>query len=181
MRDVSRFGSVSLGPARVIGAGRTIPVVSVVAGNSLGSAWRSVIGHRAIRASHDVEVGVGAHNPVVRSSVLIVDDHAGFRASARAMLEAEGFDVVGEAADGTEAIASVVRLRPDIVLLDIQLPGLGGLAVAEQLAAGTDPPIVVLTSSRDAAAYGPRLGGTSARGFIPKSGLSGEALVALVG
>jgi len=117
----------------------------------------------------------------VRPTVLIVDDHKAFRASARALLEAEGFDVIGEAADGAEAIAAVAVLRPKIVLLDIQLPGLDGLAVAEQLATGPDAPMVVLTSSRDAAAYGPRLGQTTARGFIPKSGLSGEALAALVG
>jgi len=101
----------------------------------------------------------------VRPTVLIVDDHAAFRASARALLEAEGFDV----------------LRPAIVLLDIQLPDLDGLAVAEQLAAAPDAPAVVLISSRDAATYGPRLQATPARGFIPKSGLSGEALAALTG
>jgi DNA-binding NarL/FixJ family response regulator len=120
-------------------------------------------------------------NHVMGRTVLIVDDHEGFRVSARALLEAEGFEVVGEAADGTGAIEGVGRLRPDVVLLDIQLPGLDGLAVAEQLAALPDPPAVVLTSSRDATVYGLRLRQTSARGFIPKSGLSGEALVALVG
>jgi DNA-binding NarL/FixJ family response regulator len=113
--------------------------------------------------------------------VLIVDDHAAFRASARALLEAEGFDVVGEAADGAGAVEAVAVLRPEIVLLDIQLPDLDGLAVAERLAAGQDAPVVVLISSRDAAAYGPRLTKARARGFIPKSGLSGEALAALVG
>ena len=114
-------------------------------------------------------------------SVLIVDDHADFRASARALLQAEGFEIVGEAADGAEAVAAVAVLRPEIVLLDIQLPDLDGLAVAEQLAAAPDPPAVVLISSRDAAAYGPRLRRTPVRGFIPKSGLSGEALAALIG
>ncbi len=117
----------------------------------------------------------------VRPTVLIVDDHATFRTSARALLEAEGFDVIGEAADGAKAVEAVATLAPDIVLLDIQLPGEDGLAVAEQLAAAPDPPAVVLISSRDAAAYGPRLRQTPARGFIPKSGLSGEALAALVG
>lgn len=117
----------------------------------------------------------------MRRTVLIVDDHEGFRASARALLEAEGFEVIGEASDGPGAIESVALLRPGVVLLDIQLPGLDGLAVAEQLAAGLDPPAVVLTSSRDPAAYGLRLGVSSARGFIPKSKLSGEALLALVG
>lgn len=117
----------------------------------------------------------------MQASVLIVDDHASFRASARAMLEAEGFDVVGEAADGHEALLTVAALQPNVVLLDIQLPGLDGLAIAEQLAAGTNPPKIVLISSRDAASYGPRLGRSSARGFIQKSGLSGESLAALVG
>jgi DNA-binding NarL/FixJ family response regulator len=117
----------------------------------------------------------------MRPSVLIVDDHEDFRISARALLEAEGFEVVGEAADGTEALAAVAALRPNIVLLDIQLPGPDGFAVAEQLARATDPPTVVLISSRDAAVYGPRLVQTSARGFLPKSALSGEALAALVG
>jgi DNA-binding NarL/FixJ family response regulator len=117
----------------------------------------------------------------VRPTVLIVDDHSAFRASARALLEAEGFDVVGEAADGVGAVEAVAVLRPQIVLLDIQLPDLDGLAVAELLARAEDSPAVVLISSRDAAAYGPRLHRTPARGFIPKSGLSGEALAALVG
>ena len=114
-------------------------------------------------------------------TVLIVDDHAAFRASARALLQAEGFDVVGEAADGAEAVEAVAVLRPEIVLLDIQLPDLDGLTVAEQLATVPNAPAVVLISSRDAAAYRPRLQATPARGFIPKSGLSGEALAALTG
>ena len=115
----------------------------------------------------------------VRATVLIVDDHAAFRASARALLQAGGFDVVGEAADGASAVEAVAALRPEIVLLDIQLPDVDGLAVAEQLAAAPDPPAVVLISSRDARAYGPRLRQTPARGFIPKHVLSGEALAAL--
>jgi DNA-binding NarL/FixJ family response regulator len=117
----------------------------------------------------------------MRPTVLIVDDHAAFRASARALLQAEGFDVIGEAADGAEAVEAVAILRPEIVLLDIQLPDRDGLAVAEQLAGAEDSPAVVLISSRDAAAYGPRLQQTPTRGFIPKSGLSGEALAALIG
>jgi DNA-binding NarL/FixJ family response regulator len=113
-------------------------------------------------------------------TVLIVDDHDAFRASARALLEADGFDVVGEAGDGARAIQAVARLRPNIVLLDIQLPGPDGFVVAEELARAPDPPLVVLISSRDAATYGRRLVTTSARGFLTKSRLSGEALAALV-
>ena len=113
-------------------------------------------------------------------TVLIVDDHDAFRAAARALLEADGFDVVGEAADGARAVQAVAALRPNIVLLDIQLPGADGFVVAEQLARIPDPPAVVLISSRDATTYGARLGQASARGFLTKSGLSGRALAALV-
>jgi CheY-like chemotaxis protein len=117
----------------------------------------------------------------VRPTVLIVDDHAEFRQSAGALLEAEGFAVIAEAADGEEAIAAVERARPQIVLLDVQLPGVDGFTVAEKLAAGRDPPVVVLISGREAAAYDPRLQAAPARGFIPKRELSGSALAALVG
>lgn len=116
----------------------------------------------------------------MRPTVLIVDDHEEFRTSARALLEGEGFVVVGEAEDGAEAMEAVAALGPAIVLLDIQLPGLDGLAVAERIAAGLDPPAVVLTSSRAAAEYGPRLGESPARGFIEKSELSGLALANLL-
>ena len=116
----------------------------------------------------------------VRVTVLIVDDHEDYRRSASALLEAEGFAVVGEAADGAAAIEAAVRLRPEVVLLDIQLPDIDGLLVAERLAATRDPPAVVLISSREAAAYGSRLDAAPARGFIAKRELSGAALAALV-
>lgn len=116
----------------------------------------------------------------VRPTVLIVDDHEAFRTSARALLEADGFDVVGESEDGDGALDAVAALRPQVVLLDIQLPGIDGFAVAAQLAERADPPAVVLISSRDAAAYGPRLQNAPSRGFIPKSELSGKALAALI-
>ena len=118
----------------------------------------------------------------VRPTVLIVDDHEGFRAAARALLEAEGFDVVGEAADGLGALVEAERLRPQVVLLDIRLPGLDGFGVAERLAAGSafSPPEVVLISSREAASYGPRLGGVPARGFLAKRELTGAALARLL-
>jgi DNA-binding NarL/FixJ family response regulator len=117
---------------------------------------------------------------VVRPTVLIVDDHVAFRTSARALLEADGFDVIGESGDGDEALEAVAALHPQVVLLDIQLPGIDGLAVAAQLAERADPPAVVLISSRDAATYGPRLHNAPSRGFIPKSRLSGRALAALI-
>jgi DNA-binding NarL/FixJ family response regulator len=117
----------------------------------------------------------------MRPTVLIVDDHAAFRESASALLETEGFTVVGHAADGEAAIGESERLRPEIVLLDIRLPGLDGFAVAERLTSLPHPPRVVLISSRDAATYGARLRSAPALGFIAKRELSGEALAALVG
>jgi DNA-binding NarL/FixJ family response regulator len=113
-------------------------------------------------------------------TVLIVDDHPSFRSFARALLESEGFSVVGEAEDGAAAIAAVEALRPAIVLLDVQLPDLDGFEVAERLAAANVPPVVVLVSTRTAAAYGDRLLTTPACGFIPKTSLSAAALTALV-
>lgn len=112
--------------------------------------------------------------------MVIVDDHAGFRSSARALLEAEGFDVVGEAGDGVSGLATVALLRPRVVLLDIQLPDIDGFEVAERLAVAGDPPDVVLVSTREISAYRRRLAQSPARGFISKSELSGSALFALV-
>ena len=113
--------------------------------------------------------------------MLIVDDHAEFRQSARALLEAEGFKVVAEASGGAEALAANDREKPAIVLLDIQLGDLDGFTVAERLAQGSDPPAVVLTSGRDARTFGARLSTAAARGFIAKRDLSGAALARLVG
>ena len=116
---------------------------------------------------------------LVTRSVLIVDDHAEFRRVAHMMLEAAGFDVVGEAADGQSALAEAARLRPGMVLLDIQLPDIDGFEVADRLARGADPPAVVLTSSRPGSTFRRRLAGSRAAGFIAKSELSGAALAAL--
>jgi DNA-binding NarL/FixJ family response regulator len=113
------------------------------------------------------------------STILIVDDHAGFRAQARALLEADGFSVIGEAADGRSALQAARSLRPDLVLLDIGLPDLEGFDVARQLVMDGAPPLVVLTSSRQAGEYGPRVASSGALGFIPKDELSGPAIRAL--
>ena len=114
-------------------------------------------------------------------TVLIVDDHAGFRHFARELLEAGGFTVVGEVADGEAALVAADALRPELVLLDVVLPGIDGFAVAERLAGGGHPPAVVLTSSRAAHELGERLGQTTARGFIRKDDLTGAALAKLAG
>ena len=113
-------------------------------------------------------------------TILIIDDHHGFRLQARALLEAEGFRVLAEAADGTSGLDAARLLRPDLVLLDIGLPDIEGFEVARELATDGPPPFVVLTSSREASEYGPRLTRTTALGFIPKDELSGAAIRALL-
>lgn len=109
----------------------------------------------------------------VQSTVLIVDDHAAFRDSARTLLELEGFEVVGEADDGAGGLDLARRLEPDVVLLDIALPDMSGFEVAEQLTPRTS---VILTSSRHSSDFGGRVRRSGALGFIPKDRLSGEAL-----
>ena len=113
-------------------------------------------------------------------TVLLVDDYAGFRQVARALLEAYGIEVVGEAADGRSALSEVERLRPQLVLLDVQLPDIDGFEVAEMIGEASDPPAVVLTSSHPVNSYRRRLAHSPARGFIAKDELSGAALTALL-
>jgi DNA-binding NarL/FixJ family response regulator len=113
-------------------------------------------------------------------TVLIVDDHAGFRHAARALLEADGYDVIGESATGNEGLEAVGRLRPDLVLLDVGLPDIDGIEVCGRLSSCPGGgPMVVLTSSRDASDYPPHFEHCGARGFIAKAELSGDALAML--
>jgi len=112
------------------------------------------------------------------ASILIVDDDQRFRGLARRLLESEGFDVVGEAENGRGALAAARELEPDVVLLDVQLPDLDGLEVAQRIA-GAGGPAVVLTSTRDEADFGPQLGQSGARGFVPKDELSAERIAEL--
>ena len=115
-----------------------------------------------------------------RPTVLIVDDHDGFRAHARALLADAGFDVVAEAADGQAARELAGRFDPMIVLLDVQLPDIDGFAIARELADGQSSAAVVLVSTRDASDYGRRLAASGAIGFISKSRLSGDTLRAIL-
>ena len=113
-------------------------------------------------------------------TVLIVDDHPSFRSSARRMLEADGYEVVGEAADGAAAIDAVRDLEPEVVLLDIRLPDVNGFQVAERLAETGATPAIVLTSSRDRSDFDYEIAACPAQGFIPKDDLSAEAITLLI-
>jgi two-component system nitrate/nitrite response regulator NarL len=113
-------------------------------------------------------------------TVLIVDDHAGFRRLARRVLERGGFRVVGEASGGYEAVPAVTSLRPQVVLLDVVLPDTDGFTVAERLARGPSPPRVILISSRERIDFGTRLDAATAPPFLSKSEFSSEAVAALL-
>ena len=130
-----------------------------------------------VRASPDASDGLRCQTGFVEPSaaILIVDDHSGFRAFARAMLEAAGF-TVAEAATGAEATEAASRIRPRLVLLDIQLPDLDGFEVARRLTAEPGGPVIVLTSTREASDYGVRITSSQAAAFLPKDQLSGAVL-----
>ena len=115
------------------------------------------------------------------ATVLVVDDHEGFRARARLLLEADGYEVVGEAADGASAVAEAQRLGPDVVLLDVQLPDLDGFDVSARITDARPETAVVLTSSRDWSDSPDLIDRSGARGFLSKDQLSGVAVAGLIG
>jgi DNA-binding NarL/FixJ family response regulator len=116
----------------------------------------------------------------VSTRVLLVDDHATFRATARMLLESEGFEVVGEAEDGESALVKSAALAPDVILLDVQLPGMDGFEVSSRVTHSAAAPVVILVSSRDGRDFGALVTSSGARGFVPKADLSGERLRSLL-
>jgi DNA-binding NarL/FixJ family response regulator len=117
---------------------------------------------------------------VALPTLLIVDDHAGFRTAARQLLGTAGYEVTGEAADVQSAWALIEELHPNVVLLDIKLPDGNGFDLAERIATLPNPPIVVLISSRSRGEYGKRLAHCPVRGFISKVELSADRLDRLI-
>lgn len=113
-------------------------------------------------------------------TLLIVDDHDGYRSFVATMLEGGEFTVTGQAEDGESAVGLVAELHPDLVLLDVQLPGIDGFEVARRIAEQSPAPYVVLTSTRDATDFGTRLFEAPIIGFVPKHEMSVEALTRLL-
>jgi DNA-binding NarL/FixJ family response regulator len=113
-------------------------------------------------------------------TVLIVDDHPSYRAVARSVLETDGFVVVGTARDGESGLAETLRLAPDVVLLDVELPDIDGFEVAARLRRAGSATAIGLASSRDGADFGSLVAESGARGFIDKAELTGDAIRALV-
>jgi CheY-like chemotaxis protein len=148
------------------------PASRCAVGHTLGATWPK--GGLAV-----LTTGWASAPVLDMPTLLIVDDHASFCAVARAAL-AEGFTVVGEAVDGAGALKQARELRPDLVLLDVQLLDADGFAVAAELAVQDHPPLVVLTSSRDARDFEPLLCQSPARGFLEKERLSAGALTDLL-
>lgn len=115
----------------------------------------------------------------MRLRAVVVDDNARFREVACRLLEAEGVEVVGQAADGATALREVARAHPEVVLLDIGLPDTSGLEVARRLRADKPGPVVILISTREPE-LGLRLATGVAAGYLPKSQLSAEAIERIV-
>lgn len=130
-----------------------------------------------IRTLAMVGVRDNRHMP---STVLIVDDHPSFRKSARRTLQDAGYEVVGEAADGRSGLDAARALRPDVVLLDVQLPDRDGFDVAAALTALDVPAAVVMISSRDRFDFAELVARSGVRGFLAKDELTGPALAALL-
>jgi DNA-binding NarL/FixJ family response regulator len=111
--------------------------------------------------------------------VLIVDDQAPFRLAARAVVDAtEGFDVIGEVETGEASLDAVLQLHPDLVLMDVNLPGITGLEATRRiLAAGDEAPVVLILSTYEPEELAPQAAEAGAAGFISKSEFAPERLV----
>jgi len=110
--------------------------------------------------------------------VLIVDDHAVFRARLQDLLTVESFEVIGAAGTAADGLALTEDLRPDVVLLDVMLPDVPGFdVVVDMQQAGA---AVVLISSRDRRDYGSRVADCGADGFLGKAEISGPAIRAVL-
>jgi DNA-binding NarL/FixJ family response regulator len=109
--------------------------------------------------------------------VLIVDDQEPFRLAARAVVEAtDGFEVAGESGSGEAGVQAARDLDPDLVLMDVNLPGIDGLEATRQILDGSDAVVVLLLSTYEEEEYGPRAAECGAAAYIPKSSFEPDRL-----
>ena len=102
--------------------------------------------------------------------VLIVDDQEPFRLAARMVVElTDGFEVAGEAQTGEDSITMAADLHPDLVLMDVNLPGVNGLDATREILTASDTVVVLLLSTYEEAEYAPRAEECGAAAYIPKS------------
>jgi DNA-binding NarL/FixJ family response regulator len=134
----------------------------------------------ALSAGTDEDALASCNGVAVSETVVIVDDNDEFRSRTRALLDGDGYRVIGDAADGSSGLEAVRALRPDVALLDVQLPDTTGFAVAERLRRQAETAVVIV-STRDASDYAGAVGDCGARGFIAKSEICGDALRAVLG
>jgi two-component system response regulator EvgA len=113
--------------------------------------------------------------------IVIVDDDAAFLETVRLLLESDGFEVVAEALNGVDGVAASAEHRPDLVLVDVNLPDIDGFEVVERIAGEADAPPAVLTSIRSEGDFGNLIDQSSARGFLSKTDISGDALRRMLG
>ncbi len=113
--------------------------------------------------------------------VLIVDDQEPFRMAARMVVEAtDGFEVVGESETGEQAVDMAREVNPDLVLMDVNLPGINGLDATRRILAdadlGTHRVVILLLSTYEEAEYAPRAAECGAAAYIPKSSFGPDRL-----
>ena len=109
--------------------------------------------------------------------VLIVDDQEPFRLAARMVVElTDGFEVVGEAETGEDAVILAADLQPDLVLLDVNLPGINGVDATRRILSASDTVVVLLLSTYEEAEYAPRAAECGAAAYIPKSAFGPDRL-----
>jgi DNA-binding NarL/FixJ family response regulator len=111
--------------------------------------------------------------------VLIVDDQEPFRMAARMVVEiTDGFEVAGEAETGEDSVRMAQELQPDLVLMDVNLPGINGLDATRQILTGSSPVVVLLLSTYEEEEYAPRAAECGAAAYIPKSSFGPDRLEA---